>query len=61
MTWRCDAFPDPETLGTAMFIPDETGTTVKVLHEYFESNATCANHKQGWELCLVQLQAVLEA
>jgi uncharacterized protein YndB with AHSA1/START domain len=61
MTWRCDAFPDPATLVTAIFLQDETGTTVKVLHENFEIDDTCANHKHGWQLCLANLKALIEA
>lgn len=61
MTWRCDAFPDPATLVTVLFLPDATGTTVEVLHEHFESGDTCANHKHGWELCLAKLKVLLES
>lgn len=60
MTWRCDAFPDPSTMVTVLFLADETGTTVKVSHERFESDDTCANHKHGWELCLAELKGLLE-
>lgn len=60
MTWRCDAFPDPATLVTVLFHPSESGTTVKVIHENFESDDTCTNHKHGWELCLAKLKALLE-
>jgi uncharacterized protein YndB with AHSA1/START domain len=61
MTWRCDAFPDPATLVTVLFLPDETGTFVKVSHENFESGDTCANHKQGWMLCLEKLKESVES
>jgi uncharacterized protein YndB with AHSA1/START domain len=61
MTWRCDAFPDAATLVTQRFHPDGTGTTVNVMHENFDYDDTCANHKQGWELCLAKLKAVLES
>jgi uncharacterized protein YndB with AHSA1/START domain len=60
MTWRCNAFPDPATRVTIQFLPDRTGTTVKILHERFVSTDTCANHKQGWQLCLAKLKEVLE-
>ena len=60
MTWRCDAFPDPSTMVTVLFLAHETGTTVKVSHERFESDDTCANHKHGWELCLAELKGLLE-
>jgi uncharacterized protein YndB with AHSA1/START domain len=61
MTWRCDAFPDAATLVTVRFHPDGTGTTVNVMHENFDYDDTCANHRQGWELCLAKLKAVLES
>ena len=61
MTWRCDAFPDPATLVTVRFIPDGRGTVVKVAHENFESDDTCANHRHGWQLCLARLAERLEA
>lgn len=60
MTWRCDAFPDPETVVTVRFRPHGDGTTVSVLHERFENEPTQANHRQGWVLCLDRLRAVLE-
>lgn len=60
MTWRCDAFPDPTTRVTVRFIEDGAGTIVKVLHENFENADTCTNHSHGWELCLAELQSVLE-
>lgn len=60
MTWRCDAFPDPATLVTVLFLPDEAGTVVKVSHENFVSDDTCANHKHGWELCLAKLKELLK-
>jgi uncharacterized protein YndB with AHSA1/START domain len=61
MTWRCDAFPDAATLVTVHFLPARTGTTVTVVHENFDYDDTCANHKQGWELCLAKLKTVLES
>lgn len=61
MTWHCDAFPDAATLVTVLFQQSATGTTVRVLHEKFESSDTCSNHKHGWELCLGKLRTLLEA
>jgi uncharacterized protein YndB with AHSA1/START domain len=60
MTWRCDAFPDTATLVTTTFLPDQTGTVVRVRHEKFEFDDTCANHKHGWQLCLAKLKELLE-
>lgn len=61
MSWRCDAFPDPETRVSVQFLPTKEGTTIRVRHEMFESPDTCADHKHGWQLCLAELQATLES
>jgi uncharacterized protein YndB with AHSA1/START domain len=60
MTWHCDAFPDPPTVVTVTFVAEAGGTTVRVVHERFESGDTCANHRHGWEMCLGELKASLE-
>ena len=59
MTWRCDAFPDPETLVTVFFDPIAGGTKVRLMHENFVAEETCANHTVGWRACLAQLNTVL--
>ncbi len=61
MTWHCDAFPDPVSRVIVSFSSTETGTVVRVLHEGFESEQTCANHYGGWEGCLEKLSSVLMA
>lgn len=61
MTWRCDAFPDPETRVSVQFLSNKESTTVRVQHDVFESPDTCANHRHGWQLCLAELKALLES
>jgi uncharacterized protein YndB with AHSA1/START domain len=61
MTWRCDAFPDPTTVVSITFTEEHGGTCVKIRHENFELPDTCANHTQGWLLCLSQLKDLMEA
>lgn len=61
MTWRCDAFPDPDTRVNVQFIAREKGTTVRIVHEVFVSPDTCANHKHGWQLCLAELKVMLDS
>jgi uncharacterized protein YndB with AHSA1/START domain len=55
MTWRCDAFDDPETLVEVLFSPSGRGTEVRVRHETFASPETCTAHHGGWEACLGEL------
>ena len=61
MTWYCDAFPDPETLVTVLFVAIPGGTRVSVVHERFETEATCTDHRYGWQACLSELKNVLAA
>lgn len=61
MTWRCDAFPDPESLVTVRFEPSAAGTKVSLLHEQFETEQTCENHRGGWQACLAELAEMLRA
>jgi uncharacterized protein YndB with AHSA1/START domain len=60
MTWRCDAFDDPESVVEVSFTVAGAGTDLRLLHKRFESADTCANHRMGWEACLGNLRQLLE-
>ncbi len=61
MTWRCDAFPDPETTVTVHFEKIADRTKIRLIHEQFETPETCTNHSHGWQLCLAALQQLFKA
>ena len=56
MTWRCDAFDDPESLVEVQFKAADGGTDIHVNHKTFESAETCDAHRGGWEACLAGLE-----
>lgn len=60
MTWRCDAFDDPESVVEVSFSEAGAGTDLHLVHQRFESTDTCANHRMGWDACLGNLRQLLE-
>ena len=60
LSWHCDAFPDPPSLVIVRFDPAGDGTRVYLVHEQFETEATCEGHRGGWEACLGGLKQYLE-
>ena len=59
MTWRCDAFNDPESLVEVTFTRSGDGTDLRVRHWSFEASETCDAHRGGWEACLGALARLL--
>lgn len=59
-TWRCTAFPEPETMVTVSFKEIEEGTEVSVVHEKLLNEESRAGHSQGWVGCLGALRSYLE-
>lgn len=60
MSWRCDAFPDAESIVRVQFQPAHGGTNLHLVHEQFENTDTCRAHRDGWEACLGELMRQLE-
>lgn len=60
MTWRCDAFPDPESRVVVTFHDADGGTDIHLVQEPFDNDSTCVAHMGGWQLCLAQLQRWLD-
>ncbi len=61
MTWRCDAFADPESLVEVHFERNGSGTNIRLLHKDFDASDTCDAHRGGWDACLAQLAKTLTA
>jgi uncharacterized protein YndB with AHSA1/START domain len=59
MTWRCDAFPDPESLVEVRFSPKGNGCELHLQHRDFEASETRDAHNGGWQACLTQLTVYL--
>lgn len=59
MSWRCDAFADPESLVEVHFRKAGEGTELHLLHTDFDAETTCDAHRGGWEACLGQLVVFL--
>lgn len=59
MTWRCDAFADPESLVEVDFRQKGDGTEIHLRHQTFDETSTCDAHRGGWDMCLAQLAEVL--
>jgi uncharacterized protein YndB with AHSA1/START domain len=59
MTWRCDAFPDPESLVEVRFSPKGSGCELQLQHRDFDTSETRNAHNGGWQACLAQLTVFL--
>lgn len=57
MTWRCDAFDDPESVVVVDFLEADGGTDIHLQHGPFDNDATRDAHTGGWQACLGQLAA----
>lgn len=60
MSWRCDAFDDPESVVVVNFLPVDGGTEIHLQHGSFENETTCEAHTAGWQACLAQLVTHLQ-
>ncbi len=53
-SWNSDMVRD--TRVTVEFRPVENGTKLVLIHDFFPSDESRQNHKDGWEGCLANLQ-----
>ena len=60
LTWRCDAFADPESIVEVAFKREGDGTEIHLRHQAFDETSTCDAHRGGWEACLAQLSKYLQ-
>jgi uncharacterized protein YndB with AHSA1/START domain len=58
-TWNGGCSPESgETLVTVDFVDKNGATKVTVTHERFASQESCDQHKQGWTVCLDNIEKI---